>query len=104
VTTKDKELLKTIAEYRVLLIDQIAILNGTGRRAAQKKISELYKKGIICLSPRNFGQGRGRPENICSLKEYGVKLLQNDGIIDSGLSIKRVTGEEISNTEHEILS
>jgi len=103
LTHKDLALLKAIAEHRILLVDQTAILNGTGRRAAQKKISELYKKGIINLSPRNFGQGRGRPENVCSLKEYGVKLLQNEGIIDSGLSIKRATGEEISNTEHELL-
>ena len=104
LTPKDRSLLLQIAKHRILLIDQIVLLNNTGKRAVQKKVNILYKNGILNFSPRTFGLNRGRPENICCLSERGVKLLQRKNLIPPNIPIQRVTAEGLYNIEHEILA
>ena len=103
LTSKDRSLLLQIAEYRILLIDQIAMLNNIGKRAVQKKVNTIYKNGILNFSPRNFGINRGRPENICSLSKRGVQLLQGENIIPLNIHFQRITIEGLYNIEHELL-
>jgi hypothetical protein len=103
LTPKERSLLLQIAEYRVLLIDQIAMLNNLGKRSVQKKVNTLYKNGILKLSPRNFQIHRGRPENISSLSERGVKLLQIKNLIPHNIPIQKITAEGLYNIEHELL-
>ena len=74
LTTNDIVILKAIAEYRIMQIDQVAILNCTGRRAAQKKVVILHKAGYLDLISPSPGKGKGRPENLCSLSEKGVDI------------------------------
>jgi hypothetical protein len=103
LTPKDRSLLLHIAKYRILLIDQIALLNNIGKRTVQKKVNALFTNGILNLSPRNYGINRGRPENICSLSERGVKLLQRENFIPPNIPIQRITTEGLYNIEHELL-
>jgi len=103
LTPKDRSLLLEIAEYRILLIEQIALLDNTGKRAVQKRVNTLYKNGILNFSPRNFEINRGRPENIISISEKGVRLLQNENLIDSKIPIERFAPDKSYHIEHELL-
>ena len=103
ISTKEKKLLFQIVEYQLLLIDQIAILNHTGKRIVQRKISRLFKNGLLNLSSRNNSSNYGRPENIISISEKGIKLLQNENLVDNYIPIERFVHEKIYNIEHEIL-
>ena len=47
ITSKEKDLLCNIADYQLLLIDQIVLINGLGKREVQRKINNLYKKDLI---------------------------------------------------------
>ena len=103
LTQKDNGLLTSIAEHRLLLIDQLAILNCTGRRAVQKKVVALQKAGFIDLISRSLGKGKGRPENLCSLSEKGVDVLRNLELIDPTIPYNRITGHEIYHKNHDLL-
>jgi len=103
LTNKDIGTLKAIAEHRLLLIDQVAYLNYTGRRAAQKKVVALHKAGYLDLISRSLGKGKGRPENLCSLSEKGVDVLRSMELIDPAIPYNRITGQEIRNKNHDLL-
>lgn len=68
-----------------------------------RKISRLFKNGFLNLSPRNNSSNYGRPENIISISEKGVKLLQNENMIDDKIPIERFVHDKIYKIEHEIL-
>lgn len=103
ITKKDKLLLLKISEYGVLLIDQIALLNNSGKRIVQRKISRLYKNELLNLSPRNNSSNYGRPENIISISEKGVKFLQYEKLIDNKIPVERFLTNKIYKIEHELL-
>lgn len=103
LTKKDNLLLLMIAEYCILQIDQIALLNKTGKRIVQRRIARLHKNGLLNLSPRNAQSNFGRPENIISISEKGVKLLQEENLVDNKISLERFTTNKIYNIEHELL-
>lgn len=102
-SSKDYSLLLAIAEHRILLIQQIAAINNIGKRAARKKMSDLYSKGYINISPRNYGQGKGRPENICSLSEKGIDILRKEGVIKTNTPNERILFRNFKKIDHEIL-
>ena len=103
LTQKDIVILKAIAEHRLLQIDQLANLNCTGRRGAQKKVVALHKAGYLDLISRSLGKGKGRPENLCSLSEKGVDVLRNLELIDPTIPYNRINGQEIRNKNHDLL-
>ncbi len=97
------ELLKLLAEYRVLLTTQVALLGGTGLRAAQKNIMKLRDKGYLILCFHDFTGIRGRPEGVCSLTDRGAELLKKEGLIDAEIENHLITGEAIVHVSHELL-
>ena len=102
-TQRDLALLKLIAEYRILLTRQIAFLDGTGLRAAQKRIMSLFDYGCLSISRHNSATIEGRPENVYSLNKKAAEFLVKTGGLDSEISIKRLVGEDIINIRHELL-
>ena len=103
ITKKDKLLLLKIADYQVLKIDQLALLNDSGKGIVQRKVSKFYKNGFVNLSPRNNSSNYGRPEHIISISEKGVKLLQEENLVDNKIQHERFTADKIYNIEHELL-
>jgi len=97
------EFLKLIAEYRVLLTAQVALLSGTGQRAAEKTTQMLRHRGYLTFSHYDFEGNRGRPKGVCSLTEEGAELLKREGLIISEIPNHRMTGEEIVHGSHELL-
>ncbi|MBK8943689.1 MAG: replication-relaxation family protein [Ignavibacteriae bacterium] len=102
-TKKDFFLLKQICEYNILNVDQLALINNSGRRIIQKKIAKFSKHYLVNLKQRYSSENHGRPENIISISEKGVKLLQNENLIDSKIPVERFITDKIYNIEHELL-
>jgi len=103
LSSRKLELLKLIAEYRVLLTTQVALLSGTGQRAAEKTTQMLRDRGYLTFSHYDFEGNRGRPKGVCSLTEKGAELLKREGLIISEIPNHRMTGEEIVHVSHELL-
>ena len=103
ITKKDQILLLTIAEYKNLKIDQIALLNRSGKGIVQRKVSRLFKNGLVNLSPRNYSTNNGRPENIISISEKGIQFLKKQNLIDNNIPIEKFTLSNQYNIEHELL-
>ena len=103
LSSRKLELLNLIAEYRVLLTAQVALLSGTGLRAAQKNIMKLRDSGYLTLYFHDFTGIRGRPESVCSLTDKGAELLKKGGLVDVEIANHRMTGEAIVHVSHELL-
>jgi len=103
LSSRKLELLKLIAEYRVLLTTQVALLSGTGQRAAEKATQMLRDRGYLTFSHYEFEGNRGRPRGVCSLTDRGAELLQRESLIDAEIPNHRMTGEEIVHVSHELL-
>jgi len=103
LSSRKLELLKLIAEYRVLLTTQVALLSGTGQRAAEKATQMLRDRGYLTFSHYEFEGNRGRPRGVCSLTDRGAELLQRESLIDAEIPNHRMTGEAIVHVNHELL-
>lgn len=103
ISKKDLDLLLLLSEYPILLNEQIAQISAIGLRAVQKRINKLNQKGFIHLRTRSYKMEKGRSEFISSLSEKGVKLLQNENLIDNKIHIERFTLDDPYNIEHELL-
>ncbi|MBL1214704.1 MAG: hypothetical protein HND52_15205 [Ignavibacteriae bacterium] len=103
ISKKDLNLLLQLADYLVLLNEQIAQLSGTGIRAVQKRINELNQKGFIHIRTRSYKSEKGRSRFISSLSEKGIKLLQNEKQIDNKISLERFLFNKTNTIEHELL-
>jgi hypothetical protein len=102
-STKQHEMLRLVAEYRSLLASQIAYLNGTGLRAAQKKVTALATNGYLNVASHTLGTKQGRPENIYSLNQRGLALLKRDRGSDVLVSAKWNAEVDNTNIRHELL-
>jgi len=103
ITSKEKDLLMIIADYQLLLIDQIVLITGLGKREVQRKINNLYKKDLIKFVSRKPNGQRGRTEFVSTLNENGVKRLQNENIIDEDTPIDTFIFNKTHNIEHQML-
>jgi len=103
LSSRKLELLKSIAEYRVLLTAQVALLNGTRQRAAEKATQMLRDRGYLTFSHYELEGNRGRPRGVCSLTDRGAELLKKGGLVDVEIANHRMTGEEIVHVSHELL-
>jgi biotin operon repressor len=103
ISKEDLNLLLLLADNLVLLNEQIAQLNGIGKRAVQKRINKLNQKGFIHIRTRNYKMGKGRAEFISSLSVKGTNLLKNENLIDNNILLERFLFNKIYNFEHELL-
>ena len=104
LSLRKRELLKLIAEYRVLLTAQVALLSGTGQRAAEKATQMLRDQGYLTFSHYEFEGNRGRPRGVCSLTDRGAEILKREGLIISEIPNHRMTGEAIVHVQHEVIT
>jgi len=100
---KDADLFNLLIDYRVISVSQLACLHFPSRQMARRKIRELVEVGLIQISARGYGISAGRPENLISLTDSAVKLLEDHEIIIPGLFKERVNTIEPSHVEHQLL-
>jgi hypothetical protein len=95
--------LRTLAEYGMLTIKQIAALEQIGVRAANKRIKKLSDENLIEVSPRVLSQSKGRPEIVAALSLKGAQCLRDEGEIKSDIPLEILTGKSINHIDHQLL-
>lgn len=95
--------LKLLAEYRVLTFNQIAAIYNISPRAARKKAKTIFSEKLISIMPMNFGQGKGRPENLITISSAGVSALYASKTLDEKVSLERILFRDYQRIEHELL-
>jgi len=102
LTQQDKEILLSIAEYRLLYPRHIAAIHNRNVRALQRRLNMLTEKGLLRVDYPNFGR-KGRPEHILSLSSDGIKLLKEETDILQGIPDDNITAEKIRCIDHLLL-
>lgn len=102
VSANDILFLKLLAEYRVLTVNQITVVYNITPRAARKKAKTLFSEKLISVMPMNFGQGKGRPENLITISEAGVSALHASKILDEKVTYERLLFKDYQRIHHEL--
>lgn len=56
----DIDILKTVAEYRLLTLPQITLLHFPSRQVARRRLRQMKLDGLVALAPHGLGGNRGR--------------------------------------------
>jgi DNA-binding transcriptional ArsR family regulator len=99
----DCKTLECIAEYRMLTVTQIAAILHKSRQVVRRRLSDLEKEGLIEVIGREFGRGRGRPENSLGLSELGVDVLKDKGLFNQDVPYEKVCADCLFCTDHQLL-
>lgn len=100
---KDSEILKTIAEHRILTSGQMTVLLGRNKQALRRKLSELENQGHLLAQLHELGHGRGRPDRLFSLTKQGIDILKSQGILAEKTPYEKVLAESISAVDHQLM-
>jgi hypothetical protein len=99
----DCKILECIAEYRILTVTQIAALFYKSRQVVRRRLNDLKKTGLIEVTGREFGRGRGRPENSLGLTMQGVNVLKDKGLLSQNVSHEKVCDDCLFCADHQLL-
>jgi len=99
----DGELLKAIAECRIVTAPQLAALLARSAKGVRDRTTKLIAEGLLTEVTRGRGQRRGRPERIVSLCESAVARLKERGIIDARIPPDRIMGSSVRCQNHQLL-
>ena len=91
----DEDLLRTLAEYRLLDLSQITALHFSSKQVATKRLNQLMAEGFVAAVQRSYGRSRGRPDRLFSLGPEGIELLQDKAILRHSVPCDQVTGENL---------
>lgn len=103
LASTDCEILKAIAECRLLTVPQVAALLSRSPKRLSTRIHELAVEGLLEELTRGRGQRRGRPERVLSLRERAVEVLKERGFIDDQVPCEAVVGDQIRCPGHQLL-
>jgi hypothetical protein len=103
INIQDRDLLTSIAEYRVLTLSQMAALHRRNLQALRRRLRQFKTEGLIRITPGAFGGQRGRPEQVISLSPKGVEALVSTGNLPSTIPCHNVTAEELRHIDHQLL-
>ncbi|MCF8266255.1 MAG: replication-relaxation family protein [Melioribacteraceae bacterium] len=80
LTRKEKQLLIFLSKYEHLTIDQLTLLNKTGKRIIQKRVMILERAGLLSNDQLICNSNRGRPSSVLFLSDKGQNVLKAEGI------------------------
>ncbi len=103
LAARDIHALRRVAELRVVAVRQLAVLGQRNIRALRRRLGAMAEAGLIVMTPRSFGKGRGRPERVLSLTGLGAKLLRERGVLDAETLDEMVTADSLHCVEHQLL-
>ncbi len=103
INHNDFKILESIAEYRTLIPTQITTFCQKGRQVLWRRLRILEKEGLIQTIKREFGRGRGRPENSLGITVYGLDILKEKGIVKRDVPYDKVGGVNIHRVDHQLL-
>ncbi|MHC4567080.1 MAG: replication-relaxation family protein [Planctomycetota bacterium] len=99
----DLEMLRAIAEYRIMTSPQLAALLSRSKKGMRDRIRKLIAEGLLEEATRGRGQHPGRPERVVFLCKPAVKILKERGLIDPQVPSDDIIGEHIHCQNHQLL-
>ena len=99
----DCKTLECIAEYRMLTVTQVAAIFHKSRQVVRRRLNNLEKAGLIEVTGREFGRGRGRPENSLGLTEHGVDVLKDRSLLSQDVPYEKVCADCLFCADHQLL-
>lgn len=99
----DIDILRTVAEYRLLTLPQITLLHFPSRQVTRRRLRQMKLDGLVALVPHGLNGSRGRPESVVSLAETGVRHLRTEGLLPPKLPSDQVAADDIRCVEHHLL-
>ena len=103
MTKGDYDLLCSIAEFRLLTPRQLAAITQRNSVSVRRRISIFEHESLIQTMTHVSRRNPGRPERLISLKEKGLELLQNRGILKKDISKDKVYAHGLHHLDHLIL-
>jgi len=101
---RELELLRVIADHRLLTVSQLEQLHYSSRQAANRALRRMVEAGWVIRSQLNCEGKRGRPETVVSLTAAAVGLLRDAGVLPADLPADRATAAALVRMmEHEVL-
>lgn len=98
----DYEIIKHLAEYRILSISQLAAAFRKGKQVMRRRCRELKLYGIVKAN-KDFGQSFGRPESLFGLTERVVDLLRDKGLIGKDVPYENIGPVSNRLIDHQLL-
>ena len=99
----DYEMLKIIAEYRIITSPQLAALLSLSKKGVRDRISKLIAEGLLEEADRGRGQHRGRPEQVVFLSKSAVTILKERELIEPQVPGDDIIGGNIRCQNHQLL-
>ena len=98
----DQDILVSIAEHGILNVYHLTTLHQRNANALRRRLKILRVEGLVQISSRGFGNGRGRPEGVISLTNEAADLLKARGVISSSARPDQITAAKIECVDHEL--
>ena len=103
LTNRSLQILESLAEYRLLSISQIAALYSLSERMTRRERGKLERHHFVEMIPRYCSQSRGRPEQLITLSQKGIKKLFDEGFLRKGQELEPVSVQGHHAIEHQLL-
>jgi len=104
ITQISLDLLKDLADYRMLSLSQVAHLHFGGKKAARRRMKQLVEEELLGPLPGPPAQRGGRPENTFGLSKAGFQLLKSESVLDDRIAFEQVgSGNLIHQIAHQLL-
>jgi len=99
----DCEVLKCLAEYRMLTMGQLAAVLGKGIQTVRRRLRDFGRQELLVKIGQESGRKRGRPESLVALTRQGVHLLKEKGLIDRNVQDERIVLDNLCGVDHQVL-
>lgn len=104
VDKREMELLRPLADFRMLTFTQLNVLSAKSPRTIRRRMKQLVDDGLAEALPVAISQGRGRPEGVFGVGVEGLASLRSEGTLPKAAEFDQVGGQAlIHQVGHQIL-
>ena len=103
IDRRNLPLLRTIADYRVLTVRQLAEVMERPAKGLHRSVLRLVQDRLVAERSRGVSSGRGRREKLVSPTITGFEVLQTAGLLRPETKERDVTVDGLPHVEHQLL-